>query len=92
MKLVLAQQYPYETDRFPGGVYTAGYYLARGLQARGDVDVRVLTVSGQAASDMDRVDQGLRVRLLSPPKVRLIPNTTRKIRRPAWMRPAWRCC
>ncbi len=81
MKLVLAQQYPYETDRFPGGVHTAGYYLARGLQARGDVDVRVLTVSGQAASDMDRVDQGLRVRFLSEPKVRLIPNMTRNIRR-----------
>ncbi len=81
MKLVLAQQYPYETDRFPGGVHTAGYYLARGLQARGDVDVRVLTVSGQADSDMDRVDQGLRVRFLSEPKVRLIPNMTRNIRR-----------
>lgn len=81
MKLVLAQQYPYETDKFPGGVHTAGYYLARGLQGRGDVDVRVLTVSGQAPHDMDRVDDDLRVRFLSEPRVRMIPNMTRNIRR-----------
>ena len=81
MRIVLAQQYPYETDKFPGGVHTAGYYLARGLQAMDDVDVRVLTVSGQAPQDMDRVDDGLRVRFLSEPKVRVIPNMTRNIRR-----------
>lgn len=81
MRVVLAQQYPFETDRFPGGVHTAGYYLARGLQARNDVDVRVLTVSGQAPEDMDRTDDGLRVRFLSEPRVRLIPNMTRNIRR-----------
>ncbi len=81
IKVVLAQQYPFETDKFPGGVHTAGYYLARGLQARNDVDVRVLTVSGQAPNDIDRVDDGLRVRFLSEPNVRIIPNMTRNIRR-----------
>lgn len=81
MKVVLAQQYPFETDRFPGGVHTAGYYLARAMQARDDIDVRVLTVSGQAPHDMDRIDDGLRVRFLSEPKLRLIPNITRNIRR-----------
>ncbi len=79
--MVLAQQYPYETDKFPGGVHTAGYYLARGMQAISDVDVRVLTVSGQAPRDMDRVDDSLRVRFLSEPKVRLIPNMTTNIRK-----------
>lgn len=80
-KLVLAQQYPFETNTFPGGVHTAGYYLARGMQAREDIDVRVLTVSGQAPCDMDRVDDGLRVRFLSEPKVRIVPNMSRNIRR-----------
>jgi len=81
MRVVLAQQYPFETNKFPGGVHTAGYYLARGLQAMDDVDVRVVTVSGQAQQDMDRVDEGLRVRFLSEPKVRVIPNMTRNIKR-----------
>jgi glycosyltransferase involved in cell wall biosynthesis len=81
LKVVLAEQYPFETDKFPGGVHTAGYYLARGLQARDGVDVRVLTVSGQAPHDMDRVDDGLRVRILSEPRVRLIPNMGRNIKR-----------
>ena len=81
IQLVLAQQYPFETDTFPGGVHTAGYYLARGMQARQDIDVRVLTVSGQAPHDMDRVDGGLRVRFLSEPKVRIVPNMSRNIRR-----------
>ena len=81
IRVVLAQQYPFETDTFPGGVHTAGYYLARGMQARDDIDVRVLTVSGQAPRDMDRVDGGLRVRFLSEPKVRIIPNMSRNIRR-----------
>lgn len=81
MKVVLAQQYPYETDRFPGGVHTAGYYLARGMLARGDVDVRVLTVSGQTSHDRDRVDDGLRVRFLAEPRVRVIPNMTTNIHR-----------
>lgn len=80
LRLVLAQQYPFETDKFPGGVHTAGYYLARGLQAREDIDVRVLTVSGQSPCDMNRVDDGLRVRFLSEPKVRIIPNMSRNIR------------
>lgn len=79
VKVLLAEQYPYETDKFPGGVHTAGYYLARGLQARDDVDVRILTVSGQTPHDMDRVDDSLRVRFLSEPKVRVIPNLTRNI-------------
>lgn len=79
IRIALAQQYPFETDTFPGGVHTAGYYLARGLQARDDVDVRVLTVSGQASGDMDRVDDGLRVRFLSEPRVRIIPNMSRNI-------------
>ena len=79
IRIALAQQYPFETDTFPGGVHTAGYYLARGLQARDDVDVRVLTVSGQAPGDMDRVDDGLRVRFLSEPRVRIIPNMSRNI-------------
>jgi glycosyltransferase involved in cell wall biosynthesis len=81
MKVVLAEQYPFETDKFPGGVHTAGYYLARGLQARDDVDVRVVAVSGQAPRDMDRVDDGLRVRFLCEPRVRLVPNMGRNIRR-----------
>lgn len=81
IRVVLAQQYPFETDKFPGGVHTAGYHLARGLQATDDVDVRVLAVSGQAPRDMDRVDDGLRVRFLSEPKVRLIPNMGRNIKR-----------
>jgi len=81
MKIVLAQQYPYETNKFPGGVHTAGFYLARGMLARDDVDVRVLAVSGQAPHDMDRVDNGLRVKFLSEPKTRFIPNMTRNIRR-----------
>lgn len=81
IRLVLAQQYPFETDTFPGGVHTAGYYLARGMQARDDVDVRVLAVSGQAPQDMDRVDAGLRVRFLSEPKVRVVPNMSRNIKR-----------
>jgi glycosyltransferase involved in cell wall biosynthesis len=80
-RVVLAQQYPYETHTFPGGVHTAGYYLARGMQARADIDVQVLTVSGQAPRDMDRVDDGVRVRFLSEPKVRLVPNLSRNIRR-----------
>ncbi len=81
IRLLLAQQYPFETNTFPGGVHTAGYYLARGMQLRDDIDVRVLTVSGQAPGDMDRVDAGLRVRFLSEPKVRIIPNMSRNIRR-----------
>lgn len=81
IRLLLAQQYPFETNRFPGGVHTAGYYLARGMQLRDDIDVRVLTVSGQAPGDMDRVDDGLRVRFLSEPKARVIPNMSRNIRR-----------
>jgi hypothetical protein len=81
IRLVLAQQYPFETDTFPGGVHTAGYYLARGMQARDEIDVRVLTVSGQAPQDMDRVDNDLRVHFLSEPNVRIIPNMSRNIRR-----------
>ncbi len=81
IRLLLAQQYPYETDTFPGGVHTAGYYLARGMQLRDDIDVRVLTVSGQAPGDMDRIDAGLRVRFLAEPKIRIIPNMSRNIRR-----------
>lgn len=80
MRVVLAQQYPFETDRFPGGVHTAGYYLARGLQARDDIDVRVLSVSGQAPYQMDRVDDGLHVRFLTEPRVRVIPNMTTNIK------------
>lgn len=81
MKVLLAQQYPFETNKFPGGVHTAGYYLARGLQERDDVDVSVLTVSGQAKADLERVDDGLHVSFLSERKLRLIPNMTRNIRR-----------
>lgn len=81
MRVLLAQQYPYETNKFPGGVHTAGYYLARGLQERKDVKVSVLAVSGQARRDLDRVDDGLEVSFLSEPVFRVIPNMTRNIRR-----------
>ncbi len=81
IRLVLAEQYPFETDKFPGGVHTAGYFLARGLQRREDIDARVLTVSADAPRDIDRVDDGLPVRFLAEPKARLIPNMGRNIRR-----------
>jgi len=81
IRVVLAEQYPFETNKFPGGVHTAGYYLARGMLGRDDADVRVLAVSGQAPRDMDRVDGGLRVRFLCEPRHRIIPNMSRNIRR-----------
>lgn len=81
MKVVLAEQYPFETDKFPGGVHTAGYFLARGLQGRDGIDVRVLSVSADAPHDLDRVDDGLPVRFLSEPRRRLYPNMGRNIRR-----------
>ncbi len=81
MNVLLAQQYPYEVNKFPGGVHTAGYYLARGLLERKDVKVRVLAVSGQARKDLVRVDDGLQVAFLCEKRLRLIPNMTRNVRR-----------
>lgn len=74
MKVMHAQQYPFDPSRIPGGPFSAGYHLSHEMAALPGVDVNVVTVTRDVEKDLRRVDGRVPVTFLARKRHRVIPN------------------
>jgi len=77
MRVAILSLYPRESDRIPGGVRAAAFYLVQGLQTIEGLDVHVVHCHSDIAEDAHLSRDGATLHFLAMPRRRLVPNLMR---------------
>jgi len=83
MKVLHAQQYPFDPQKIPGGVFSAGYHLSHELAEMPGVEVSVVTLTKEVERDLHRVDGRVPVTFLAEKRRRIVPNMISSVPRVA---------